>query len=109
MASYKVLGRSAPSATTATELYAVPSSTSAVVSTLTVCNRGATATTYRIAIKPTSGTTLGNDHYIAYDVSIAANDTTALTLGLTLATGNSLVVYAGNANLTFNAFGSEIV
>lgn len=107
--SYKVLGRSAPSATTATELYAVPSSTSAVVSTITVCNRSASSRTYRIAVKPTSGTALGNDHYIAYDVAIAANDTTALTLGLTLATGNSLVVYASTNELTFQAFGSEIV
>jgi len=107
--SYKVLGRKASAATTMEELYAVPSSTSAVVSTITVCNRAAAARTYRIAIKPTTGTTLANDHYIAYDVSIPANDTTALTLGLTLATGNSIQVYASAADLTFQAFGSEIV
>jgi len=107
--SYKVLGRIASAATTMQELYAVPSSTSAVVSTITVCNRASAARTYRIAIKPLTGTTLDNSHYIAYDVTIAANDTTALTLGLTLATGNSIQVYASAADLTFQAFGSEIV
>lgn len=106
--AYKILGRSAPAATTMTELYAVPASTSAVVSTITVCNRSTSARTYRIALKPATGTTLASEHYIAYDVSIAANDTTALTLGLTLATGNSLQVYASTTDLTFQAFGSEI-
>jgi len=107
--AYKVLGRIASAATTLEELYAVPSSTSAVVSTLVVCNRSSSARTYRIAIKPTTGTTIADSHYIAYDVSIAANDTTALTLGLTLATGNSIQVYASaGSSLTFQAFGSEI-
>jgi hypothetical protein len=106
--TYKVLGRKASAATTMEELYAVPSSTSAVISTITVCNRAAAARTYRIAIKPATGTTLATEHYIAYDVTIAANDTTALTLGLTLATGNSIQVYASAADLTFQAFGSEI-
>ena len=106
--TYKILGRKASAATTMEELYAVPSSTSAVVSTITICNRASTAKTYRIAIKPATGTTLANEHYVAYDVSIGANDTTALTLGITLATGNSIQVYASSADLTFQAFGSEI-
>jgi hypothetical protein len=107
--AYKVLGRKASAATTMEELYAVPSSTSAVVSTITICNRSTSSRTYRIAIKPTTGTTLADEHYIAYDVPIAANDTTALTLGITLATGNSIQVYASaGSSLTFQAFGSEI-
>lgn len=106
--TYKILGRKASSATTMEELYAVPSSTSAVVSTITVCNRASGSRTYRIAIKPATGTTLASEHYIAYDATVAANDTVALTLGLTLATGNSIQVYASAADLTFQAFGSEI-
>ena len=106
--AYKILGRKASAATTMEELYAVTSSTSAVVSTITVCNRASSARTYRIAIKPLTGTTLATEHYIAFDVAIAANDTTALTLGITLATGNAIHVYASAADLTFQAFGSEI-
>jgi hypothetical protein len=74
-----------------------------------VCNLAAAARTYRIAIKPAAGTTLAAEHYIAYDVTIAANDTTALSLGITLAAGNSIRVYASAASsLTFQAFGSEL-
>jgi hypothetical protein len=104
---YKVLGQSAPSATTATTLYTVPSATEAVISTLIVANRAATAATYRISIRP-NGATLANQHYIAYDVAVGASDSTTLTLGITLDAADVLEVYASTANLTFNAFGSEI-
>jgi len=104
--TYKVLGQSAPSATTNTTLYTVPSATSAIVSTITVCNRGSAAT-YRIAIRP-AGATLANEHYVAYDVSAVANDTICLTLGVTLATTDVVTVYASTANFSFNLFGSEI-
>jgi hypothetical protein len=106
--AYKVLGRKAAAATTAEELYATPSSSAAVVSTIVIANRAATAKTYRIAVKPATGTTLANEHYLAYDVAIAANDSTALTLGITLAAGNVIVTYASSADLTFTAFGSEL-
>ena len=105
--TYKVLGQSAPSATTATTLYTVPSATSAVVSTITVCNRAATNATYRIAIR-VAGATLANEDYLAYDATVPANDTIALTLGITLAATDVVTVYASTANFSFNIFGSEI-
>ena len=104
--SYKVLGQSAPSATTATTLYTVPSSTSAVASTLAICNRGA-STTFRVAIRP-GGATLANQHYIVYDNYVNQYDTVFLTIGATLATTDVVTIYAGSANLTFNLFGTEI-
>jgi glucose-6-phosphate dehydrogenase assembly protein OpcA len=106
-ATYKVLGQVNPSATTATTLYTVPSEKSAVVSTITVCNQAAAAATFRIAIRP-AGATLAAIHYISYDSTVAANDTTALTIGVTLATTDIITVYASTATLSFNAFGSEI-
>lgn len=105
--TYKVLAQSNPSATTATTLYTVPSSTSAVISTITICNQAASAGSYRIAVRP-AGATLAKQHYVAYDIAIAANDTTALTLGLTLATTDVVTIYASSADLSFSAFGSEI-
>jgi hypothetical protein len=104
---YKVLGQSAPSATTATTLYTVPSATEAVISTLIIANRAATTATFRIAIRPNAAT-LANEHYIAYDVTVGASDSTTLTLGLTLDAADVLTVYASNANLSFSAFGSEV-
>lgn len=105
--AYKVLGQSNPSATTATTLYTVPSATSAVVSTIVICNQAATAATYRIAVRP-AGATLAAVHYVAYDVSVGASDSTALTLGITLATTDVITVYASTTTLSFTAFGSEI-
>jgi hypothetical protein len=104
---YKVLAQSNPSATTATTLYTVPAATSAVISTITVCNQAASAGSFRIAVRP-GGASLAAQHYVAYDVAIAANDTTALTLGLTLATTDVVTIYASSATMSFNAYGSEI-
>lgn len=104
--TYKVLGQSSPSATTNTTLYTVPAATSAVASTLVVCNRG-TSTTFRVAIRP-AGATLADEHYIVYDSSVNQYDSVFLTLGITLATTDVVTVYAGAATLSFSLFGSEI-
>lgn len=105
--TYKVLAQSAPSATTNTDAYTVGSGKSAVVSTITVCNRSASAATYRIAIRPL-GATLANQHYIVYDATVAANDTISLTIGITLAATDVVTVYASTANLSVNLFGAEV-
>lgn len=104
--TYKVLGQSAPSATTATTLYTVPSATSTVVSTINVCNQSGVAT-FRIAVRP-AGASLAAQHYLAYDTQIQANDSVSLTLGISLATTDVITVYASTANLSFAAFGAEI-
>jgi len=104
--TYKVLGQVEPAATTATTLYTVPAATSAVCSTITICNMGV-STTYRIAIRP-AGATLADIHYIVYEAAIEQYNTTMLTLGITLATTDVVTVYAGTANVVFNLFGSEI-
>ena len=105
--TYKVLGQSSPSATTATTLYTVPAATETIVSTVTVANRAATAGSYRIAIR-VAGASLANSQYIAYDVSLPANASDTLTLGLTVGATDVITVYASSADFTFSAFGSEI-
>jgi glucose-6-phosphate dehydrogenase assembly protein OpcA len=105
--AYKVLGQSNPSATTATTLYTVPSSTQTVVSTVVICNQAASAATFRIAVRP-AGAALAAQHYVAYDVTVGASDSTALTLGITMNATDVLTVYASTATLSFSAFGSEI-
>jgi len=105
--TYKVLGQSNPSATTATTLYTVPPATQAVVSTIVVANLTTTAATFRIAVR-VAGATLANSQYVAYDITVGASDSTTLTLGLTLGAADVITVYASTANITFSAFGSEI-
>ena len=106
--TYKVLGQIAAGSVTNETVFTVPSATEAVVSTITVCNRGTAAATYRLAVRP-DGTALGNLHYIAYDATVPGNDAIALTLGLSLNASDIIATYASNANLTFNVFGAEII
>jgi hypothetical protein len=105
--TYKVLGQTAPSATTNTDLYTVPANTQAVVSTIVVTNRSSAIVPYRIAVRP-AGAVVAAQHFIAYDVNIDPLDSTAITLGITLNATDMITVYAGTANLSFSAFGSEI-
>ena len=105
--TYKVLGQVAPGATTNTDLYTVGAGKSAVVSTIAVTNRAGTSATYRIAIR-VAGSTLSNEEYIAYDATITANNTVMITIGITLGAADVITVYGSTANLSFNAFGSEI-
>jgi hypothetical protein len=105
--TYKVLGQSAPAATTNTDVYTVPSARSAVISTISVCNRNSSSDTYRIAIRP-AGAAIANQHYLVYGATVAANDTVNLTLGITLATTDVVTVYSGTTTLSFSVFGSEI-
>jgi glucose-6-phosphate dehydrogenase assembly protein OpcA len=105
--TYKVLGQSNPSATTATTLYTVPSATQAVVSTIVVANLTATAATFRIAVR-VAGATLANSQYVAYNITVGASDSTTVTLGITLGAADVITVYASTGDITFSAFGSEI-
>lgn len=103
----KVLAQSAPAATTNTNVYTVPSATEAVVSTIVIANRANTAGTFRLAVRP-AGATIANQHYVAYDVPIAANDSTTLTLGITLAATDIVTAYCSSADMSVNVFGTEI-
>lgn len=103
---YRVLGQSAPSATTNTNVYTVPSGSSVVISSIVVTNRGS-STTYRIAIRP-AGATLANEHYIAYDAVVPGTDSIFITSGITLAATDVVTVYAGSANLSFSIFGTVV-
>jgi hypothetical protein len=102
----KVLGQVNPSATTLTTLYTVPSAKEAVVSSISVANLTATAATFRLAVRP-AGASIENKHYIGYDITVGASDSTIITVGLTLATTDVLSVYASTANVAFQAFGDE--
>lgn len=104
---YKVLGQSNPAATTPTTVYTVPAANSAVISTVNICNLAGTAGAFRIAVRP-AGATLGNVHYLAYDVSIPANNTISYTVGLSLAATDVVTVYANTALISFSVFGTEI-
>ena len=102
----QVLGQSNPLAATLTTIYTVPSATNTVVSTITVANRSATATVFRIAVSP-AGAGISDEHYLYYDVLIPGNDTFATTIGISLEATDVIRVRATLATLSFNVFGIE--
>jgi len=104
---YKVLGQSVPSANTDTTLYTVPALTDTVVSTINAVNTGATTANIRIAVR-FAGATLATQHYIVFDLVLAANAIFTYTAGVTIDTTDVITVRASTANVAFSAFGSEI-
>lgn len=103
----KVLGQSNPSAATLTAAYTVPASTQAIVSSISVANRSATGTSFRISVA-VAGAGDSNEQYLYYDVPIAGNDTFVATLGITLGATDVVRVYATLATLSFNIFGVQL-
>lgn len=102
----KILGQLAAAATTEASLYTVPASTTAIVSTMSVCNRSATAATFRIGFDQGGGGIATSD-WVYYDLPIAGNDSFLVTAGFSLGAGDIIRVYASTANLSFQAFGVE--
>ena len=110
-ANYKILGQSTPAANTYTTLYTVPASAQTVVATLNICNLDSSNRAFRIATTKSgvSVSTPPSNTFIAYETAIPSNDSIALTLGLTLATNDSIVVFANSTgNIAFSAYGSEV-
>jgi len=105
--TYKILGQSAPAATTEADLYTVPAATQSVISTIVVANRASTDATFRISVAP-AGAATANSQYVAYDLACGGNGINAFTFGLSLGATDKIRVYASSANLTFSAFGTEL-
>jgi hypothetical protein len=105
--TYKVLGQSAPAATTAVDLYTVPSATEAIISTINVVNVNSASDTIRIAVRP-NGASLNASHYVVYELTLAGYATFTYTAGITLDATDVVTVYSSSGHSSFSAFGSEI-
>ena len=106
--TYKILGQAEPADTNNADLYTVPASTEAIVSTLVVTNTTQFDQTFRLFIRD-GGAAAGTENAIAYDAAISGNQQVAFTLGLTLSATDIISVRSSFANaLTFQAFGSEL-
>jgi hypothetical protein len=105
--TFKVLGQAAPANTTNADLYTVGSGKSAIISTLAISNVTNAVATARVFVR-VAGATAAASNAIVYDATMAANSTTAMTLGMTLTATDVITVQSSVANaLTFMAFGQE--
>jgi len=104
---YKVLGQLKPGANTLADLYTVPGSTSAVLSSITVCNQTAANASYSIAIAP-NGETANDKHFIVRGGVVPQADAVGITLGLTMDAADVVRCNTNTSNVSFNVFGSEV-
>jgi methenyltetrahydromethanopterin cyclohydrolase len=105
--NYKVLGQLACASTTEETVYACPAATQAIITSVVICNRTASAVTFRLYLAPDDAVT-GDKQYLYYDVSIPGNDTFVATIGICMGSTDDLRFYASAASLSVNAFGCEI-
>ena len=103
----KVLGQADLAATTLTDVYTVPAATSTTVSSIVICNRAGTSTTFRVSVS-VAGAADDVKQYIYYGLTIPANETFIATVGLTLAATDVLRFYAAASSVTASAYGVEV-
>ena len=110
--SYLILGQSAPANTSNADLYAVPSTNSAVVSTVAICNTTSSAATANVYVRKATASTpaaAAASNALVYTQTIPAYSTQTYTLGITLAAYDVITVASSvTSALTFHAFGSQI-
>lgn len=106
--TFKILAQANPAAATYTDIFTASSSAQYLISTVTIANLAIAEGSYRIAVRE-NGAARENKHFIAYDAAVPANDSIALTLGLTVNDADVITVYASSASIAFGVFGSEIV
>ena len=102
----KVLGQSAPLATTLTDLYTAGAK--AVGSSLVICNRSASVPAHARVSVAVAGAADDPKQYVYYDLEIPGGETFIATIGWTLAITDVVRVYNDLATLSFNLFGVEI-
>lgn len=88
-------------------LYNTGASTTAVLSTLVICNTAASTATYRIGIMTTAGTPAA-ENWVAYDATVGANDTVFIGAGIALSNTQYIRVSSSANTVTFSAYISEI-
>lgn len=103
----KNLGQSAPLASTDTDVYTVPSNTSAVISTLWVHNGGASESTITI-LHRVNGEANSAKQRLAYDVVVPAKTIVPFTNGITMGENDVITVNTSTADFSINIYGSEV-
>jgi hypothetical protein len=105
--NYGIIAQASPGATSLTVAYTVPPGRTAVISSIVVCNHGATDKTFRVSVAK-AGEGDGNKQYLVRDAPIEGNSTVSLQLGITLSAADEVRVYISATTVSFNLFGTEL-
>ena len=110
--SYLILGQSAPANTSNADLYASPTSTQSVVSTIAITNTTTSSALATVYVRKASGGVPASataSNALVYNQTIPAYTTQTYTLGVTMAASDVITVASSvTSALTFQAFGSQI-
>lgn len=103
---YKCLGQVNPAASTDTNLYTVPASTGAIVSSLVICNRDAVERYANVRVSHGAGTSSLVEFIAVYE-RIPPNGYKVITAGLAFTAADQINVSTDSANMNFSAYGVE--
>lgn len=105
---HKILGQVRPAVTTVTDLYVVPASTEAVISTITATNVDGSPSNISIYVVAAAGS--GSEaNALVFQAELGAKTVQAFTIGITLGAGEKIAVQSALASaVTYQAFGSEL-
>jgi hypothetical protein len=88
-------------------LYEAPAGTTAVISTIAICNTASASLTYRIGFANSAGTPAAAD-WLVYDATVKGNDTVFLTIGTSIPAGTFIRISSSANTSAFQAFISEV-
>ena len=103
----KVLGQKSHVAGVLETVYTVGPSAQAVVSTIVVCNTGATESVWRLSVA-VGGAADSIEQHIYSGLPLQGYDTFSMTEGYTLNAGDEVRCLSSEAGLAFSVFGVEI-
>lgn len=106
--SYKILGQINPTANTLTNVYVTGAAASAIVSTISIHNFSDSNSSYSIVVRP-NNESLENKHYVIRGGVIPARELITITGAVTLNASAILAANTNSGNISFNAYGVEIV
>jgi len=104
--TFPVLGQASPAASTPVKLISARAS-DAVVSTITVANRGTVSDSFYIRVA-VADAAADNKQYVAYKVTLDSYSFVAISLGLSLASADTVYVSSDLGTCSFNAFGTVV-
>lgn len=104
--TYKTLGQAVSVASTDVNVYTVPASTAAIVSTLCIANRSGTDDVVFVYVR-VAGAATANKQLILPGKRVPANGVVNVIEGITLGAGDVVTINAGSANLSASLFGVE--
>lgn len=107
--SYKNLGQLAPPVNLLVPIYTCTKKAAVISSIVVANNSGAGGSSSNFSVSHAiNGASDNIAQYIYVDIPIETQDTFTATIGLSLATGDVIRVYASNGNLSFNLYGTEL-